>query len=159
MTAVREEGIVKFFAEDYNARKKVLLFQGRTNIVFPDAAKTNLSLAPHVPFATANVRMTSQSYLRIYLYADAADTLDKADMLACVQIPLTLIKNATGELEEHLLSSSDVMLATDATTVASVDIKVAEYQIPYGYTAYLGIPASEDSLRSRLLFIPMDDTT
>ena len=133
MTSVREEGVVKFFAEDYNARKKVLLFQGRSQIVFPDAAKTNLSLAPHVPFGTANVKLTAQSYLRVYLYADAADTLDKADMKACVQIPLTLIKNATGELEEHLLSSSDVMLSTDATTVADTDIKVAEYQIPYGF--------------------------
>lgn len=52
----------------------------------------------------------------------------------------------------------NIYSATDATTVASVDIKVAEYQIPYGYTGYFGIPASEDALLSRLLFVPMDDT-
>ena len=158
MAAAREEGVVKIFAEDYNARNKVLLFQGRTQIVFPDAAKTNLTLAPHIPFGTGNVKMKAQSYLRIYLYADAADTLDEADMTDCVQIPVTLVKNDTGKVENHLLSSTDVGLATDATTVASTDIKILEYQIPYGYTGYFGIAASEDSLQSRLLVIPMDDT-
>ena len=97
--------------------------------------------------------------MRIYLNADAADTLDAADMKDCVQIPLTLIKNDTGEIEHHVLGSTDVMLSTNATTVADTDIKVAEYQIPYGYTGYFGIPSSEDALMSRLLFIPMDDTT
>ena len=158
MAAAREEGIVKIFAEDYNARNKVLLFQGRSQVMFPDAAKTNLTLAPHIPFGTGNVAMKAQSYLRIYLYADAADTLDAADMKDCVQVPITLIKNDTGAIEHHILGSSDVMLATDATTVASTDIKVAEYQIPYGYTGYFGIPSSEDALMSRLLFVPMDDT-
>lgn len=159
MAAAREEGIVKVFAEDYNARNKVSLFVGRTNIVFPDASKTNLSLAPHIPFGEGNVRIKSQSYLRIYLEADAADTLDYTDMKDCVQIPLTLIKDDTKTVEKHLLQIGDIELSSDPTTVASTDIKVGEYQIPVGYTGYFGIPASEDSLMSRLVFIPMDDTT
>ena len=158
MASAREEGVIKIFAEDYLAHNKVHLFSGRTNSSFPDAAKTNLTLAPHIPFAKGGVMMLPQTYLRVYLYADAADTLDEADMLDAVQIPITLIKNDTGAKEEVLLNVGDVGLATDATTVASTDIKILEYQIPYGYHAFFGIAASEDSLQSRLLIIPMDDT-
>lgn len=158
MAAAREEGVIKIFAEDYLAHNKVSLFEGRTSVSFPDAAKTNLTLAPHIPFAKGGVMMLPQTYFRVYLYADAADTLDEGDMLDCVQIPITLIKNDTGAKEEVILDVNAVKLAASPTTVASVDIKILEYQVPYGYHAFFGIAASEDSLQSRLLIVPMDDT-
>jgi hypothetical protein len=159
MAAAREEGLIKLVLTDPNSDVEKALGQWRTSMHFPDAAKTNLSLAPYIPFGMGRTILREDSKIKVYMYADAADTFDYTDMTEHVNIPVTIYNLTTGHVEYKNLQVADVDLAADPTTIATTWVLVAEYSVPKRCMLAMGQPfGSSDNPNSRFIFIPMDDT-
>lgn len=159
MAAGREEGLIKLVATDPNEQVERDLGQWRTEMHFPDAAKTDLSLAPYIGFKHGNITLLEDSKLIIYMNAAASDTLDYDDMTSHVNIPVTIYHRTTRHAEQKNLQVADIKLSAAPTTVAGSWVKIGEYTVPKRCIMWLGMPTGTASNpNSRLLIIPMDDT-
>jgi len=159
MAAAREEGKIKIVVTDPNENVERELGQYYTAMHFPDAAKTDLTKAPYIPFKLGGVTLAEDSKILIYMNSDADDTLDYDDMTDTVNIPVTLYHLTTGHVEYKNLTVDDVKLSSAPAVTSGSWVKVAEYSVPKRMLCHIGMPTgTANNPNSRLLFIPMDDT-
>lgn len=157
MAAVREEGIVKL--EVMDASEATITRVGRWNsyTAMPDAAKTNLVLAPVLPYGAGGTLVEDDKII-VSLNALAADTLDYDDMNDTINIPITRKIIPTGQIIEDVLEINDMELAAAPTTVAGAWVRFMEYEVPAQQQIKLGQKYPADAPNSHILIIPMDDT-
>lgn len=157
MASAREEGIIKIEVADASEANTILIGKYNTYTHFPDAAKTNLTLAPVLPFGVGRT-LKEDDYVQVYCKGLAADTLDYDDMNDCVFIPITRKILPTGQIIEDVLEVNDMELSAAPSTVAAAWVKILEYQIPAQQEVKLGQRYPADAVNSHVLIIPMDDT-
>ena len=125
---------------------------------FPAAVKTNLTLAPVLPYGVGGT-LVQDDIIRVSLKGLAADTLDYDDMNDSVVIPITRKILRTGQVIEDILECNDMELAAAPTSVAGSYVTILEYTIPAQQEVKLGQKYPADAPNSHICIIPMDDTT
>jgi len=158
MGAQREEGIIKMELKDSSEATIIRVQRWRTNTAFPDAAKTDLSKAPVLPYGVGRT-LKEDDIISISLKADAVDTLDYADMNDCVNIPITRKILPTKQIIEDVLECNDMKLASAPTTVVGEWVEILKYRIPAQQEVKLGQLYPAEAPNSHILIIPMDDST
>ena len=83
MAAAREEGLLKLVITDPREDLTLVVKSFRTQYDFPDAAKTNLTLAPYLPYNAGGRTLKKDWKIQVQMKSDAADTLDDTDMADC----------------------------------------------------------------------------
>ena len=157
MAAAREEGIIKIEVSDASEANIIRIQRWNTYTDFPAAVKTDLIKAPVLPYGIGRA-LYEDDYVKVYLKALAADTLDYDDMNDSVRIPITRKIIPTGQIIEDILEVNDMELAAAPTTVAGSWVEILSYQVPAQQVIKLGQKYPADAPNSHICVIPMDDT-